>query len=83
MLPYNKKYKFISFFHNANSIVSIVAIRFTQKPISTDMIGLADSCHPQRHKHAALRYGINTKKCCLLDRKKKYKKSKITRDTLI
>jgi len=63
--------------------VSIVAIQITQKTISTDMIGLADSCHPQRHKHAALRYSINTIKCYLLDRKKKDKKSKIIQDTLI
>jgi hypothetical protein len=63
--------------------VSIGAFQFTQQnSISTDMIALADSCHPQRHKHAALRYSINKIQYYLLDRKKKDKKSKIIQDNL-
>jgi hypothetical protein len=73
-IPIIRNTDLFNVFQRANPIVPVVAIQFTQKPISTDMIVLADSCHPPRHKHAALSYNINTIECYLLDRKKNDKK---------
>ena len=69
--PCNKKCKFISFLRRDNPLAFIVANQFTHKNVSTDMIVLAGSCHPPRHRDAALRYNINTTQCtCWIDRKK-------------